>query len=672
MKNSPDEIHQSSDAADPMESGGGVTGAQAGGRRAAEDEERLRLIADSLPTAIVYIDRDFRYRFVNKTYESWYGRTGDNICGKRVEEVMGPPEWSTVRGYIERALEGETVVFEQEISDRAGAPRHVRSKIMPYAGPGSQIEGVYALISDTTEEKHIEAALRRSDHRYQTLFENIPVGICINTPDGRIISYNSVLQRMTGYTRAEISTMRTRDFYANSHDRQMLLKHLKNKAALRNYLVDLRRKNRKIFRALVSIVPHSTAGENTILTVVQDVTEYKKTEEALIESERRLTDIINFLPDATFAIDKEGRVIAWNRAMEEFSGVRAIDILGKGNQEYSLPFYGKRQPVLADFVLKPDRDAEKHYSFMTKEMDRLVAEPLEPLMLRGRPLYIWAKASPIYDLDGNITGVIQSVRDVTAQREAEQRLRESEERYRTAIECSSDGIAIVRGNVHLFVNRRFCDIFGFDSPDEVIGQTHVRTIDPEDLERVQNINERRQRGEEAPDKYEFKGRRKDGSVIYIEVSATGTTYRNEPVTLAYLRDVTERKLASDTLRDSEMRFHAIFDNANDAIFLLDQDTFVDCNRKALSMFACNKEEIVGQPPYLLSPPTQPDGSDSKEKALRTIEAAFRGTPQFFRWRHRRFDGTDFDTEISLNALELAGKIYLQAIVREKEEGDTFY
>lgn len=519
---------------------------------------------------------------------------------------------------------------------------------------------------DEEEERHTETALRVSEDRYLALLENIPVGVCISTPDGRIVSYNSVLQRMTGFTRAEISNMKTRDFFARSHDRQVLLRHLRNKGVLHNYLVDLRRKDRQILRSLVSIVPHTVTGENTILTIVQDVTEYKRTEEALVESERRLTDIINFLPDATFAIDREGRVIAWNRAMEDLSGVRAVDILGKGNYEYSLPFYGKRQPLLADFVLKPDWDGEKRYSFIAKEMDRLVAEPCEPLVLRGKPLYIWAKASPIYDLDGNITGVIQSVRDITAQREAEERLKESEERYRTAIEYSNDGVAIVSGSTHLYVNQRFCDIFGYDSPDEIIGQGHEKTIDPEDLMRVRDINQRRQRGENVPDKYEFRGRRKDGSLIYVEVSATGTTYRNEPVTLAYLRDVTERKLASDALRDSEMRFHAIFENANDAIFLMDRFAIIDCNRKALSVFGGNKEDIVAQPPHRLSPPTQPDGSDSKEQALKIIKAALAGEPQFFNWRHRRFDGTDFDAEISLNSLDLSGTKYLLAIIRERK------
>ncbi|MBP1747821.1 MAG: domain S-box [Deltaproteobacteria bacterium] len=502
------------------------------------------------------------------------------------------------------------------------------------------------------------------EDRYRTIFENIPVGICISALDGRIIAYNSMLQRITGYTRKEMSALNVEAFYATPQDRKLLLEHVKNKDFLRNYPVDLRRKDGRIFHAVVSVITHSYAGEKSIVTVVEDVTDQKKTENALIESERRLTDIINFLPDATFAIDTDGRVITWNRAMEELTGVKSVDILGKGDREYAIPFYGKRQPLLADFVLRPDRDAEKRYSFITKEMDRLVAEPVEPLIIRGKLTYIWAKASPIYDLDGRMTGVIQSVRDVTRQKEAEEKIKESEERYRTAIEYSNDGVAIVRGNLHLYVNQRFCQIFGFDSPDEILGKTHEKTIHPDDVERVRLINQRRQRGEDVPDKYEAKGIRKDGSTVYVEISATGTTFRGEAVTLAYIRDITERRLASDALRDGEMRFHAIFDNANDAIFLVDEHSIIDCNRRALSMFGGTKEEVLGKAPHELSPPIQPDGSDSREKALRTMEAAIHGTPQFFRWKLRRLDGTDFDTEISLNSLELAGKRYLQAIVRD--------
>ncbi len=510
--------------------------------------------------------------------------------------------------------------------------------------------------------------MSQNDHinedRYRTIFENIPVGICISTLDGRILVYNSMLQRITGYTRKDMANLNVEAFYASPRDRKLMLQHVRNKDILRDYPVDLKRKNGNILHTVISVIMHSHEGEKSILTIIQDVTEQKKIKDELIESERRLTGIIDFLPDATFAIDTEGRVIAWNRAMEELSGVKAVSILGKANQEYSLPFYGTRQPLLADFVLRPDRDAEKRYSFTAKEMDRLVAEPIEPLMIQGKLTYIWAKASPIYDIDGRMTGVIQSVRDVTVQKEAEEKLRESEERYRTAIEYSNDGVAIVRGSLHLYVNQRFCQIFGFDSPDEVLGKTHEITIHPDDVEKVRLINKRRQRGEDVPDKYEAKGIRKDGSVVYVEISATGTTFRGEPVTLAYLRDITERRLASDALQSSEMRFHAIFDNANDAIFLVDGDSFIDCNRRALSMFGVTKEDILSKTPYDLSPPAQPDGSSSREKAMRTMTAALKGKAQFFRWTHRRLDGTDFDTEISLNSLELAGKRYLQAIVRD--------
>ncbi len=499
---------------------------------------------------------------------------------------------------------------------------------------------------------------------YRTIFENIPVGICVNTLDGKIIVYNSMLQRITGYTRKDMANIRVESFYASPRDRKLLLEHIKNKDILRNHPVDLKRKNGEIFHAIVSLITNSYAGERSILTVVQDVTEHRKMADALIESERRLTDIINFLPDATFAIDTEGRIIAWNRAMEDFSGMKAVNILGKADHEYSIPFYGKRQPILADLILRPDRDAEKKYSFITREMDRLVAEPVEPLTIRGKTTYIWATASPMYDLDGRITGVIQSVRDITKQKEAEEKIRESEERYRTAIEYSNDGVAIVRKNLHLYVNQRFCQIFGFESPDEVLGKSHEKTIHPDDVERVRLINERRQRGEPVPDKYEAKGIRKDGGIVYIEVSATGITLKGERVTLAYIRDVTERRLASDALKYSEMRFHAIFENANDAIFLVEDNSFIDCNRKALTMFAGTREEILGKQPYELSPPTQPDGSDSRKEAMRKMKAAFHGTPQTFRWKHRRIDGTDFDAEISVNALDLAGKRYLQAIVRD--------
>ena len=98
----------------------------------------------------------------------------------------------------------------------------------------------------------------------------------------------------------------------------------------------------------------------------QDILERKKAEEALKASQQRLSQIIDFLPDATMVIDLDGKVIAWNRAIEEMTGVRAEDILGKGDYEYAIPFYGEKRPVLIDLVGKWDKKIEEKYRVCKK------------------------------------------------------------------------------------------------------------------------------------------------------------------------------------------------------------------------------------------------------------------------------------------------------------------
>jgi PAS domain-containing protein/DNA-binding CsgD family transcriptional regulator len=147
----------------------------------------------------------------------------------------------------------------------------------------------------------------------------------------------------------------------------------------------------------------------------------KKTEETLRESKQLLSNLIDFLPDATFAIDKNGKVvIAWNLAIEEMTGIKAEDMIGKGNYEYAIPFYGVRKPILIDLALNPNGEIENKYLLDKMEGNVFVTEV--DVDFKGECRALWAKAKPLYDGKGNVVGAIESIRDITDRKRMEEAL----------------------------------------------------------------------------------------------------------------------------------------------------------------------------------------------------------------------------------------------------------
>ncbi|GAB4352726.1 MAG: hypothetical protein Kow006_17480 [Gammaproteobacteria bacterium] len=134
--------------------------------------------------------------------------------------------------------------------------------------------------------------------------------------------------------------------------------------------------------------------------------------------------------------------------------------------------------------------------------------------------------------------------------------------------------------------------------------------------------------------------------------------------LVNLADLVSQLLLYHEARQERQRYRALYDSAGDAILLLQDDRFTDCNDKALDIYGCRRTEIIGESPLRFSPPLQPDGRDSAEKAAEKISDALSGNRQFFEWRHLRGDGTPFDAEVTLNRLDLRGKPHLLAIVRD--------
>jgi len=144
------------------------------------------------------------------------------------------------------------------------------------------------------------------------------------------------------------------------------------------------------------------------------------------ESALLLSQVVDFLPDPTFAIDRDGRVIIWNRAMERLTRISATEMMGKSNYEHSLALYGERRPVIVDLVLKRDHQIEKNYTSILRQGDSIYAESTWLPMKRC----LWIKAGPIYDKKGHTIGAIETLRDITDSNLTEDALKKSEAKYR--------------------------------------------------------------------------------------------------------------------------------------------------------------------------------------------------------------------------------------------------
>ena len=153
-----------------------------------------------------------------------------------------------------------------------------------------------------------------------------------------------------------------------------------------------------------------------ILCIGNDITDRKIAEEKLKAEHEQLLEIIEFLPDATFVIDRDKKVIAWNRAIEEMTGIGKEYLIGKGDYIYGLPFYGERRPMLIDLIDIEDKETESKYIYVDRKDGRLYAEAFVPSLNSSKGAYVRATASPLYNDKGIVIGSIESIRDITQQK----------------------------------------------------------------------------------------------------------------------------------------------------------------------------------------------------------------------------------------------------------------
>ncbi len=292
----------------------------------------------------------------------------------------------------------------------------------------------------------------------------------------------------------------------------------------------------------------------------------------------------------------------------------------------------------------------------------------EKRYLRKDGTMVWAMTTVnvVRDGAGRFQHLLAMVEDISGRKRAEQEREHVISLLQATLESTADGILEIDASgkiVHY--NQRFARMWGI--PEEVLAARDDnqaldfvmnQLAEPSSfLAKVRELYDDPER--ESFDELLFKDGRcfeRFSRPQLVNGRAVGRVWS--------FRDVTERRRSEQALRESEYRYRALFEAASDAIFVMRGDIFFDCNSKTLEMFACAREQIIGAPPDRFSPPLQPDGRSSREKALERIRAAYDGRPQFFEWLHARADGTPFMAEVSLTRIDVDGDVLLLAMVRD--------
>jgi PAS domain S-box-containing protein len=317
---------------------------------------------------------------------------------------------------------------------------NVQLELSQYAPAGVEILGGHSarLMWEIVE------IYKKSKEYIELLIEGSPNAIFTVDTNRCITGWNKRAGELTGYAKAEVigkPCFVFAEFPCKEHcglffpGEQELIKGKECTIKMKDGEFRVVSKNAELFR-------DSSGAVIGGIEVFEDITERKNMEEALRLSRQQLMQTLNFLPDPTFVIDKGGAVIVWNKGMEDLTGIAAKDMIGKREYEYALPFYGERRPILVDLALHPDVEAEKRYSNLKREGNLLVGESMLTLRSSEKTRYLWGAATTLFDEDGDIIGAIETIRDMSVYKTAEEALQKSHERFQTVMD-SLDALVYV-------------------------------------------------------------------------------------------------------------------------------------------------------------------------------------------------------------------------------------
>jgi len=420
-----------------------------------------------------------------------------------------------------------------------------------------------------------------------------------------------------------------------------------------------KRKDGSTFPVEVSARPLKIEGKQYIQAIIRDITERKRAEEALRESEERFRAFFEEAPVYHYMVSSEGKILDVNKAALETLGYTREEIIGK--------------PLITTVYAPSSRKKAERLFIKWKEAGKIEDEELNIITRKGDERTVLLSAHAIRDAEGKALYSISVQRDVTERMQVEEALRKSEEQYRFLVELSPEAIFVASEGKHVFTNSAGLKLLGASSPHQIVGKPVMDIIHPDYREVVAERMRGAMETGTAPPVMEEKFVRLDGTVIDVEVKGAPLVYRGKPAMQVFVSDITERKRVQESLRLSEQNFRDSIENSLLGIRVLDKDgKTIYANRAMLDMWGYSSiKELEAVPAKQRYTP------ESYDEHIKRIEDLKIGEDIPFTYEASivRSDGQVRHVSASTRALTWRGEKQIQVVyqdITERKQAEAEY
>ena len=380
----------------------------------------------------------------------------------------------------------------------------------------------------------------------------------------------------------------------------------------------------------------------------------KQADESLRQSEERFRKLLQDIPSvAVQGYRSDGTTQYWNHASELLYGYTAQEAIGKNLLNLIIP-------------AEMQEDVEQAMRQMAETGQAIPASELSLKHKDGSRVTVFSSHA-IVEIPGRPKELFCIDIDLTENKRSKDTIQTNAAHLQSIFRAAPVGIGVVVNRVLKQVNERLCEMTGYTQFELLEQRADMLYVDKASSDYV-GREKYRQIKMYGTGTVETKWRQKSGNIIVVLLSSTpfDTADLAKGVTFT-ATDITEQKRAEVTIRESERKYRLLFETANDGILLLEPTKIIDCNKRIEAMYGVTKNDIIGLSPLAFSPERQPNGQLSSRIAAIATQAAFKGKPQIFEWQCIRPDGVLFDTELTLNRVEMDGSYLLQGMVRDITE-----